>query len=62
MLAKQDEIPRDEHFKTTSGIAHDYKHSGGPYGNQDARHNKAPGHWKIGYVKDLHEKVIIWMG
>merc|ERR1712038_7321 len=56
-LALQDEIPRDEHFKTTTGIVHDNKHSGGPYGNQDVRYKKAPGHWKVNYVKDLHEKL-----
>lgn len=57
-LAKPNEIIRAEHFKTTTGTVHDAKFSGGPYGNLDARHIKAPGHWKVNYVKDLHEKVI----
>ena len=57
-LAKPDEITKDERFKTTSGTAHDHKHSGGPFGNLEPRYGKAPGHWKVNYVKDLHEKVL----
>ena len=56
-LAGRDEITKDERFKTTTGVVHDNKHSGGPYGNQDPRYKKAPGHWKVHFVKDLHEKV-----
>ena len=58
-LAKPDEIVRTEHYKTTTGAAHDVKFLGGPYGNRDPDYKKAPGHWKVDYVKDLHEKVCI---
>jgi len=56
-LAKPAEVTRDEHFTTTTGTIHDQKHSGLVYGNQDPLYNKAPGHWKVDYNKDLHEKV-----
>ena len=54
---KPDEVPANDMYKTTSGTAHDIKHHGGPYGNRDPYYKKAPGHWKINFVKDLHEKV-----
>ncbi len=56
-LVAKDEVPRGDQFKTSSGVAHDRKHSGGPYGNLEPIHIKAPGHWKVNYVKDHHEKV-----
>ena len=56
-LAVKDQVPKGEHFKTTTGDVHDLKHLGGPYGNRDPLYKKAPGHWKVNYVKDLHEKV-----
>ena len=55
-LAHPDEISKDERFKTTTGIVHDTKHLGGIYGNREPIYKKAPGHWKVNYVKDLHEK------
>ena len=60
-LAVQDEIIEGDLFKTTTGSAHDRKHLDG-YGNRDPLYKKAPGHYKVGYVKDLHEKVnyMIW--
>lgn len=54
-LARQDEITRDQHFKTTYGDFHDPKYGKGVYGNPI--HQKAPGHWKVNYVKDLAEKL-----
>ena len=57
-LVRKDEVPREENFKTTTGTVHDLKHFGGPYGNRDPYYKKAPGHWKVNYVKDLHEKVL----
>lgn len=56
-IAKPDEVSRDAIYKTTYGTAHDLKHQGGPYGNKDPYYSKAPGHWKMDYVKDLHEKL-----
>ena len=56
-LVGQDEVPQMERFKTTSGSAHDTKHMGGVYGNNDPLYKKAPGHWKVNYGKSLHEKV-----
>ena len=56
-LVTGDEVPLDDRFKTTSATAHDVKHTGGPYGNSDPLYKKAPGHWKVDYVKDVHEKV-----
>ena len=58
-LAAGDEIPLDDRFKTSSATAHDVKHTGGPYGNSDPIYKKAPGHWKVDYVKDFHEKVVL---
>jgi len=57
-LAKPAEITRDEQFITTTGNAHDQKHMGLVYGNQDPLYKKAPAHWKVDYNKDLHEKVV----
>lgn len=55
-IAKQDEVTRDQHFETTTGKTHDNKYlTGSPYQNSIQR--KAPGHWKVNYVKDLAEKV-----
>jgi len=56
-LVKAAEVTRDEHFITTAGSAHDNKHAGLVYGNQDPLYKKAPAHWKVDYNKDLHEKV-----
>lgn len=58
-LAKQDEVTRDQHFETTTGKAHDNKYPYGPFHN--TVHTKAPGHWKVNYIKDLAEKVLIWV-
>jgi len=54
-LAKQDEITRPDHFVTTTGYFHDPKRPGLLYGERI--HKKAPGHWKVNYVKDLAEKI-----
>ncbi|XP_046573804.1 uncharacterized protein LOC124281845 [Haliotis rubra] len=54
-LAKPDEITRDQIFQTTYGNAHDRKYPGGMFAN--TVHNKAPGHWKVNYVKDVAEKL-----
>ncbi|KAK7481500.1 hypothetical protein BaRGS_00027262 [Batillaria attramentaria] len=54
-LAKQDEVTRDQHFKTTTGHFHDNKYPSNLY--RDRLHKKAPGHWKVNYVKDLAEKI-----
>ena len=56
-LAKPDEVTRDQHFKTTTGAFHDPKHPSLLYGERI--HKKAPGHWKVNYVKDLAEKVSV---
>ena len=56
-LALKDEIVCPDIYKTTNGVAHDVKHMGGVYGNQNPLYKKAPGHWKVNYVKDHHEKV-----
>ena len=59
-LVVPDQVPRNERFHTTTGDVHDLKQIGaGPYGNRDPHYIKAPGHWKIDYNKDLHEKVFI---
>ncbi|XP_078588069.1 stabilizer of axonemal microtubules 3-like [Branchiostoma floridae x Branchiostoma japonicum] len=58
-LSKQDEVhPYDSlinNYETTTGKVHDYKYMGGVLSNP--LHKKAPGHWKVHYVKDLHEKL-----
>ncbi|KAK3102684.1 hypothetical protein FSP39_013124 [Pinctada imbricata] len=54
-LAKQDEITRDQMFDTTYKKYHDHKYDKGVYDNPI--HKKAPGHWKVTYVKDLAEKL-----
>jgi len=56
-LAKSNEVNRDWHYLTTTGDAHDQKHMGLNYGNLDPLYTKAPGHWKVDYNKDLHEKL-----
>ncbi|XP_013409529.1 uncharacterized protein LOC106173086 [Lingula anatina] len=54
-LAKQDEITNTRRFETTTGHFHDKKYLDGVYSNPI--HKKAPGHWKVGYVKDHIEKL-----
>ncbi|KAJ8298646.1 hypothetical protein KUTeg_022706 [Tegillarca granosa] len=54
-LAKQDDITRDQHYLTTTGTYHDHKYPNGVYNN--SIHLKAPGHWKVDYVKDFAEKL-----
>ena len=54
-LVHPDHITRDQHFETTTGKAHDRKYPATTYSN--TIHQKAPGHWKVDYVKDLAEKV-----
>ncbi|XP_060556411.1 stabilizer of axonemal microtubules 3-like [Ruditapes philippinarum] len=54
-LAHQDQVTRDQHFETTTGKAHDRKYPATLYSNPV--HQKAPGHWKVDYVKDLAEKL-----
>ncbi|KAK2163037.1 hypothetical protein LSH36_87g06000 [Paralvinella palmiformis] len=56
-LNQPNQVQKEEPYKTTTGTVHDLKHLGGPYGNNDPLYKKAPGHWKIDYVKDLHEKL-----
>lgn len=56
-LARKNEIPRDQHYKTTTGTAHDYKAPGGPYGNRDPQYNKAPAHYKVSYTANKHEQL-----
>ena len=60
-LARDNEITRPEHFETTNGAFHDPKFLGGPYGNIDPSvrlYKKAPGHWKVEYTKNFHDKVL----
>lgn len=54
-LARKDEVPRDSYYYTTTGDAHDRKFFSAPYGQEI--YKKAPGHWKVNYVKDLAEKL-----
>lgn len=54
-LAHQDQITKDQHFETTTGKFHDKKYAATTYSNPV--HLKAPGHWKVDYVKDLAEKL-----
>lgn len=56
-LVQHPEICHTEHYKTTTGTVHDVKQQGCSYGNLDPLYKKAPGHWKVHYNKDLHEKV-----
>ncbi|CAH1787255.1 unnamed protein product [Owenia fusiformis] len=58
-LAKKDEVPNDEKYPTTTGKVHDRKFPNptGIYGNDYGIHKKAPGSWKVHYVKDLSEKL-----
>ncbi|PVD18243.1 hypothetical protein C0Q70_21769 [Pomacea canaliculata] len=54
-LAKEDELTRGQHYQTTSGFYHDRKPHTLLYGERI--HKKAPGHWKVNYIKDLAEKI-----
>jgi hypothetical protein len=54
-IAKPEEVPNDQAYPTTTGNVHDPKFLGGPYKNDI--YKKAPGHWKVDYVKDHIEKV-----
>lgn len=54
-FAQQDEMTRDQHFQTTTGSVHDKKYPATLYSYPI--HKKAPGHWKVDYVKDLAEKL-----
>ena len=54
-LVVQDEVTRDEHYKTTANKFYDYKHPSVLY--DGLIHKKAPGHWKVNFIKDLSEKV-----
>ena len=56
-LTLKDEITSPDVYQTTSGKNFDEKHLGGIYGNRDPYYKKAPGHWKVDYVKNHHEKV-----
>lgn len=54
-LAKEDEVTRDKPYLTTKEYFHDQKFPGLLY--KDHQHKKAPGHWKVTYMKDLTEKL-----
>ncbi|KAK3602620.1 hypothetical protein CHS0354_034204 [Potamilus streckersoni] len=54
-LAQMDQITKDQHFETTYGKSHDTKYPTTVYSNPIFK--KAPGHWKVDYVKDLAEKL-----
>lgn len=51
-----DVVPKDDYFKTTTGLTHDYKAPGGLLG-QVPLYKKAPGSWHIKYVEDNISKV-----
>lgn len=58
VLAKMDEMPKDQYFETTNGKVHDRKFLGGPYGNGKSNvYKKAPALYKVNYVKDHAEKL-----
>lgn len=58
VLAKMDEMPKDQYFETTNGKVHDRKFLGGPCGNGKSNvYKKAPALYKVNYVKDHAEKV-----
>lgn len=58
VLAKQDEVPKDKYYETTTGKVHDRKFLGGPYGNGNSNiHKKAPALYNVKYVKDHAEKL-----
>ncbi|XP_041365951.1 uncharacterized protein LOC121380963 [Gigantopelta aegis] len=54
-LAKGNEIIKDQAYDTTYGDYYDSKHKGSLY--DFPLHKKAPGHWKVNYVKDVAEKL-----
>ena len=54
-LAKENEITNDKPYLTTNEYFHDKKTPGLLYSNM--QQPKAPGHWKVTYMKDLTEKV-----
>jgi len=54
-LAKQSEVTKDKPYLTTKEYFHDSKKPGLLY--HDAIHKKAPGHWRVTYMKDLTEKL-----
>ena len=57
-LAKHDELPRKDYFRTTTGTMHDNKYLETAYKPDiNPIYRKGPGHWKVNYVKDVHEKV-----
>jgi len=43
------------HYETTTGTVHNFKYIGGVLANPG--HKKAPGSWKVHYIKDGTEKV-----
>lgn len=56
-LAKHSEIDYHQHYKTTTGTAHDFKTPGGPYSNQSPSYKKAPALYKVNCVNDHHDKL-----
>ncbi|XP_005105255.1 uncharacterized protein LOC101859880 [Aplysia californica] len=54
-LAKENEVTNDKPYLTTKEQFHDKKYPGLLY--KDPEHKKAPGHWKVTYMKDLTEKL-----
>nr|CAB3262789.1 uncharacterized protein LOC100183262 [Phallusia mammillata] len=58
-LTAQDKVtPNDQvinHYDTTSGTQHNYKHIGGVLSHP--MYKKSPGSWKVHYVKDNTEKL-----
>uniref|UniRef100_A0A0B6ZBH8 Uncharacterized protein n=1 Tax=Arion vulgaris TaxID=1028688 RepID=A0A0B6ZBH8_9EUPU len=53
-LAAEDEVTKEKPFLTTKEYFHDRKF---PDSYNDPQHLKAPGHWKVHYMKDLTEKL-----
>ncbi|ELU15411.1 hypothetical protein CAPTEDRAFT_224565 [Capitella teleta] len=56
-LVKPSEIDNAQHYKTSTGTAHDFKTTGGPYGNQSQEYKRAPALYKVDYVNDHHDKL-----
>ncbi|KAI0207377.1 hypothetical protein LSAT2_007971 [Lamellibrachia satsuma] len=57
-LAKDDEFRKQDYFRTTTGTVHDNKYLETAYKpDVNPIYQKAPGHWKVNYVKDVHEKL-----
>jgi len=57
-LAKDDEFRKQDYYRTTTGTTHDNKYLETAYKpDVNPIYKKAPGHWKVEYVKDVHEKV-----